>query len=79
MNVQETSSSRGRIISSLRFNMMIDHLCPPALPKNSDEGGENHACQSSSWSHQNIDNMVLGHWLFSLLKIHTWGSPPLCP
>lgn len=34
----DNSSSRGRIISSLCFNMMIDHLCPPALSQNSDEG-----------------------------------------
>lgn len=27
----DNSSSSGRIISSLWFNMMIDRLCPPAL------------------------------------------------
>lgn len=27
----DNSSSSGRIRSSLWFNMMIDHLCPPAL------------------------------------------------
>lgn len=27
----DNSSSSGRVISSLWFNMMIDHLCPPTL------------------------------------------------
>lgn len=72
----DNSSSSGRIVSSLWFNMMIDHLCPPAYPGIVMKVGETRASQSSSSSPQKTENILVCYISF-IVKIHTCGPNPL--
>ena len=72
----DRSSSSGRIIGSLWFNMMIDHLCLPAYPIIVMKVEETHASQSSSSSPQKTENILVCQDFF-IVKIHTRGPNPL--
>lgn len=76
----DNSSSSGKIISSLWFNMMIDHLCPPALFWNSDEGQRDPCLSELKLQSPEIENIFISHsFFFHCKNSHMSPTPWLFP
>lgn len=73
---ESNSSSSGRVISSLWFNMMIDHLCPPTLSRIVMKVGPIQS-ELKLWSPG--DRKTYLRVTFFIVKIHTPGPNTITP